>query len=264
MKKMITILLAGGGLLMTAVPAQAAPVDPVRALKAKLVPGHGVRFTETTTLSGKDVTTLSGDVVKAQLLGRTGTFQFSKKGIAASDITAKWLDGAAASRRALPPERAISVGKVCYVSGGTWKEDLPKGKTWYRTEAFAAGAAGFQGQVINPAEPTTLSVLIKKAKKVRNTYTGTITFKQLDKASPWFSASIPLRASDDTKVSYTLTISSAGLVTRVVSSYPATGVFDTNEMDGKTITIDSRFTGWGRKVSIKAPDRHKVATKLNE
>ena len=29
--------------------------------------------------------------------------------------------------------------------------------------------------------------------------------------------------------------------------------------DGKTITIDSRFTGWGAKISIKAPDPKKVS-----
>ena len=38
------------------------------------------------------------------------------------------------------------------------------------------------------------------------------------------------------KVTYTLTLTSAGLVSRVKSSYAATGVFDKSEYDGKTIT----------------------------
>ncbi|MEV4172702.1 hypothetical protein [Nonomuraea sp. NPDC049709] len=84
MKKTITAtLLTCGALLATApahaAPAQAAPKDPVRALKSKLTTGHGVRFTETTTISG------SG---KAKIQDRKGTFQFNAKGIAASDIVA--------------------------------------------------------------------------------------------------------------------------------------------------------------------------------
>ncbi|MEV4568135.1 hypothetical protein AB0K12_30575 [Nonomuraea sp. NPDC049419] len=44
MKKTITVLAACGAVLATTVPAHAAPAkDPVRALKSKLVAGHGVR-----------------------------------------------------------------------------------------------------------------------------------------------------------------------------------------------------------------------------
>jgi hypothetical protein len=50
----------------------------------------------------------------------------------------------------------------------------------------------------------------------------------------------------------------------VKSSYAATGVFDTNQHEGKTIVIDSRFTGWGAKVSIKAPDPGKVTTDIGD
>ncbi|MBB5780643.1 hypothetical protein [Nonomuraea jabiensis] len=243
MKKTITALAAGCAFLATATPAQAAPKDPVRALKSKLVSGHGVRFTETTTLVGDG---------KVKLQSRKGTFQFDAKGIAASDITNK--TGPA------EPERAISIGKVTYTSGGIWEERLPAGKTWLKSGGMPGGAGGFYGQVINPAEPKTLATLIKKGKLRGSTLTGQITFKELEKVSRWFDASIPLRMHDDTKVAYTLTLTSAGLVSRVKSSYAATGVFDKSGFDGKTITIDSRFTGWGAKVSIKAPDPDTVTT----
>ncbi|MGV9378761.1 hypothetical protein ACWDRB_23285 [Nonomuraea sp. NPDC003707] len=241
MKKTITVLVTGCAFLVTAAPAQAAPKDPVRALKSKLVSGHGVRFTETTTLIGDG---------KVKLQSRKGTFQFNAKGIAASDITCK--TGPA------EPERTISVGKVSYTSGGIWKERLPDGKTWLKTGGMPGGAGGFYGQVINPAEPGTLSALIKKGKLSGSTITGKITFKELEKVSRWFDASIPLRMHDDTKVTYTLSLTSAGLVSRVRSSYAATGVIDKSGFDGQTITIDSRFTGWGGKVSIKAPDPETV------
>lgn len=250
MKSMITALVAGGTLLVTAAPAQAAPKDPVRALKTQLVTGHGVRFTETTTL-------VDGDD-KTAFQRRTGAFQFSKKGLAASDITAKVV------ARSDEQERAITIGRTTYLSGGMWKDRLPEGKTWYRVGHMPGGGSGFYGQVINPAEPKTLAGLVKRAKRAGSRYTGTITFKELDKLSPWFGASVPLRMHDDTKVSYTLTVTGAGLVSRVTSSYKATGVLDTDALEGKTFTIDSRFTGWGGKVSVKAPDPDQVATKLGD
>jgi hypothetical protein len=244
MKKTITALVACGALLVPATPAQAAPKDPVQALKGKLISGHGVRFTETTTLSGDD---------KVKLQDRKGTFQFNAKGIAAADMTS--------NSTGLEPERTIRLGKVSYTSGGLWKDRLPEGKTWLKG-GLSAGAGGFQGQVINPAEPKTLATLIKKGRLTRSTITGKITFDELEKVSPWFAASIPLRMHNE-KVSYTLTLTSAGLVSGVKSSYAATGVFDKSEFDGKTITIDSRFTGWGTKVSIKAPDPETVTSKMN-
>ncbi|MGN9846572.1 hypothetical protein ACTMTI_51565 [Nonomuraea sp. H19] len=141
---------------------------------------------------------------------------------------------------------------------------MPAGKSWYKSDGFSSGASGYFGQPINPVEPATLATLIKKAKKVKNAYTGKITFKELDQVSPWFRASIPLRYHDDTQVSYTLTVGASGLVTRVTSPYAATGVFDSNAWEGKTFAVETRFTGWGGKVSIKAPDAGKVTTKLEE
>ncbi|MEV5889079.1 hypothetical protein [Nonomuraea fuscirosea] len=239
-RTMITALVACGCLLTTTVPAQAAaaaPKDPVRALKGKLAPGRGVRFTETTTLSGEE---------KVKLQSRKGTFQFNAKGVAASDITA--------TAKSRPKERTISIGNVSYISGGMREERLPAGKSWLKGKGLPGGGSGFYGQVINPVEPKTLAALVKRGKLRGSTLTGTITFKDLEKVSRWFDASIPLRMHNDTKVSYTLTLTSTGLVSRVRASYAATGVFDTSAFDGKTITIDSRFTGWGAKVSVKAPN----------
>ncbi|AQZ62137.1 unnamed protein product [[Actinomadura] parvosata subsp. kistnae] len=244
-KTTITALVACGCLLVAAAPAQAAPKDPVRALKAQLTPGHGVRFTETTTLSGGG---------KAKLQSRKGTFQLDAKGVAASDITT--------TSPGRPGERTISVGKVSYTSGGMWEDRLPPGKSWFKTNGLLGGSSGFHGQVINPAEPKTLAALVKKGRLRGGTLTGTITFKELEKVSRWFGASIPLRMDNATKVSYTLTLTSAGLVSRVKSSYAATGVLASSELKGKTLTIDSRFTGWGAKVSIKAPDPDTVTTDM--
>ncbi|WP_066366944.1 hypothetical protein [Herbidospora mongoliensis] len=75
--------LSAAALLLTATPAQAAaPKDPVKAVRALLSPGKGVRFTDVT-----DIVT-NGDGVTVQR--RTGSLMFGKGRIAASDITATW------------------------------------------------------------------------------------------------------------------------------------------------------------------------------
>jgi hypothetical protein len=241
MKKTI-IALAACAPLLVALPAQAAAPkvkDPVRALKGEFVAGHGVRFTETSILSGP----------KTKVQSRKGTLQFNAKGIAAFDIVTTFP-----KRR----ERVISIGKVSYITGDP-SDRLPEGKTYAKGKSETAGAGGFNGQVINPAEPKTLATLIKRGKLTKHAITGKTTFKELDKISPWFKRSVPLRVQDDTTVTYALTLTSAGLVSRVKSSYAATAVFGASDYDAKTITIDSRFTGWGAKISIKAPDPKTVA-----
>ncbi|MFI7454097.1 hypothetical protein ACIBQX_41865 [Nonomuraea sp. NPDC049714] len=236
MRKTI-IALAACAPLLVALPAHAtAPKakDPVRALKSEFVAGHGVRFTETTTLSGE----------KTKVQSRKGTFQFNAKGIVAHDIVTTFAPDRL--------ERVISVGKFSYLKSPSLL--LLEGKTWARRSRGVAGGGSFNGQVINPAESKTLAALIKKGKLTKRAITGKITFKELDKISPWFAMSVPLRMQDDATVTYALTLTSAGLVSRVKSSYAATAVFDVGNHEGKTMTIDSRFTGWGAKTSIKAPD----------
>ncbi|TDD46574.1 hypothetical protein E1286_20300 [Nonomuraea terrae] len=133
MKRPITILAAGSAVLAAAVPTQAASKEPVRALEAKLAPGHGVRFTETTTF---------GD----------GT---EERPVHASDL-----------------------------GGGT-------------------------------------------------------------------------------EVSYTLTLTSANLVSRVESTYRLPDHHVVYEDDqGMTVHADTRYSGWGDKVSIKAPDPDTVGDKI--
>ncbi|TDD46790.1 hypothetical protein E1286_19825 [Nonomuraea terrae] len=79
MKKTMTALAACAVLAVGAVPAHAAPEDPVRALTTKPVAGHGVRFTETAT-------------VVDGLEERQQKSRFDSKGVAALDITATTID----------------------------------------------------------------------------------------------------------------------------------------------------------------------------
>lgn len=239
MKKTITLVVACGALMLAAVPAQAAPKDPVSALKAQLVPGHGVRFTDTVTWSdGTD---------NREARDNKGSFQFGKKGIAAFDIT---MDYGSDDK-----ERFISVGKTGYYSGGRLEGLLPEGKTWFKTGGGAIPDSW--AQFLNPAEPKTLAALIKNGKSKGNSVTGSITLKELKAVSAWVGGARTGKENDGVKIAYTLTLSSAGLVSRVQTSY-------TLSRDGELdeVTVDSRYTGWGSKVSIKAPDPDTVTSKF--
>jgi hypothetical protein len=59
-------------------------------------------------------------------------------------------------------------------------------------------------------------------------------------------------------------VNRGGLPQRLTTSHTATGIFDSPGWEGKTITVDTRFTSWGTKVSIKAPPASKVTTKLED
>ncbi|SEH02120.1 hypothetical protein SAMN05444920_12455 [Nonomuraea solani] len=203
------------------------------------MPGHGVRFTDTVTWS--DGTDERG------ARDAKGTFQFDKKGIAAFDITMNYGED--------DKEHVISIGKTGYYSGGILEKVLPKGKTWFKSAGGAIPDAW--AQFLNPAEPKTLAALIENGKTQGNTVTGSITLKELKTVSAWVGAARTGKENDGIKIDYTLTLSSAGLVSRVRTSYT---ISRDGELDA--VTVDSRFTGWGTKVSIKAPPPATVTDKL--
>ncbi|WP_188195709.1 hypothetical protein [Nonomuraea sp. SYSU D8015] len=245
MRKTISVLVVCGAFLVGTAPAQAQAVskDPVRVLKSKLIPGHGVRYTE--------IANWSDGTETSQAYETKGALQFGKKGLAGYDIVGTAYDD--------EKDRVIYNGKATYYSGAL-AGDLPKGKTWIKVSG-GGGMPSQYDQILNPTEPTTLSALLNKGKRSGNTVTGTITFKDLRKVSAWFSRSDLRSWASDTEVSYKLTFTSAGLVSKLWSSYTAKGVpLDYEDFEGSTVIVDTRYTGWGAKVSIKTPDPKTVVT----
>lgn len=253
MRKTITILAACAALLAGAAPAQAVTKDPVQALKAVLAPGDGVRITETTTL-------LAGTRERAKRR-REGVFEFNAKGeVKALDVTT--VGGEYGRERVIGFNH--DVGGTSYRSGGLLRKWLAKGKTWWKDShqlhLWHTELLGDDEQLINPAEPATLAVLLKNGQRSKNTVTGTIRFKELREVSLWFDHSTHSSWGAKTKLSYALTLTSAGLISRVRSAYTLTEGPD--ELVGKTFHVDTRYSRWGEKVSIKAPDRRKTTTEL--
>ncbi|MEU4829593.1 hypothetical protein [Streptosporangium sp. NPDC023615] len=260
MKRVIAgISMAAAVTVVAAAPAQAAPADPVKALRSQFVAGKGMKFT--------DFSTMTSDGRKSPYLRRTGSFQFGKTGIVASDISSTGIeaDGGAGSTGMFAPARTIRIGTTSYSSGGSDREKMPKGKSWHKDpDGMTGGVGGWFGQLVNVAEPATVATLLKGARRAGSSYSGKVTFGRLAKVSPWFRASLPLRSSDKTVVTFKLTVNRGGLPQRLTTSHPMTGIFDSEGWEGRTITVDTRFTGWGTKVSIKAPPASKVTTKLEE
>ncbi|MEU4572084.1 hypothetical protein ACBI99_12900 [Nonomuraea sp. ATR24] len=267
MKRIITgLALASAAALVTATPAQAAaPKNPVTAVKKHVAPGKGVKFTERTTVIE--------DGQRAVFLRRHGSFAFGRSGIAASDITGKLainasdLDAEEDSLIAAmtKSERTIRIGTTSYLSGGIWSTVLPEGETWYKApNGPPAGILGVLGQPVNIAEPATLKALFKNAKATSGGYTGKITVGELRKASAWFRAS-RMGAKDTAKtlktpINWRLTVDAKGLPTRLVTTFSAVAL----AMDSGSLSVDTRFTGWGGKLTIKAPTADQVTTDLEE
>ncbi|MEV4567732.1 hypothetical protein AB0K12_28525 [Nonomuraea sp. NPDC049419] len=233
-----TAALAALTLTTTATPVHAAPKDPVKALKAKIAPGHGVRFTGGVTWTDGTDERGARDI--------KGAFQFGKKDVTAFDIDLKDGD---------EHLRVIGIGKSGYYSGDAFDGNLPEGKTWYKWKN--RGMPDSWSQFINPAEPKTLARLLGKGTAKGRTVSGTITIKELKAVSAWVSAAGIGKTHDNVQIAYTLTLSSAGLVSRVRSTYSL--------KEGSTTyssTVDTSYTGWGAKVSIKHPAPSTVTTKL--
>ncbi|MGJ6969537.1 hypothetical protein ACSDR0_47405 [Streptosporangium sp. G11] len=251
---------------VTASPAHAVPAahvvaaDPVTALKRQFVAGIGVRFT--------DVSTLIEFVGNTSFLKRTGSFQFGPAGMVASDVTAT-LNDEAIPRIPISlvgmlrsKDRTIRIGTTSYYSGGPWA--APKGKTWLKhPHGMSAGWGGWCSQLVNVAEAATLKALITRGKRTGRTYAGAISFGALEKVSPWLRNATMVKMSADTKAAvlrFRLTVGADQLPQRLVTDYPASthgGVAAGEE--GRRISVETNYTGWGNRVNIKAPPASEVA-----
>ncbi|MFB4266465.1 hypothetical protein [Nonomuraea sp. GTA35] len=235
---------------MAATPAgAAAPADPVKALQAKLKAGKGVKF--------RDVTSLLQNGDKITFLWRTGKWQFGGKGVVASDITAEYKQYGGAIFDYM---RGLKGGRTIWVNGKSWTThpvgEVPEGKKYEKDFlGMTGGHVGTYSQLVNPAEPATLKVLLKGVKKGR-TYSGTLTPAALWKVSPWFRASSTPNQGARTVVRYKLTLGPDYLPRKLVTSHPAAShVGPGIEVGDGLFSTETTYTAWGSKVGISAPPK---------
>ncbi|GAA3444165.1 hypothetical protein [Planomonospora venezuelensis] len=250
--------------------AQAAPADPVSALRKQFRPGRGVKLTEQAKLIGE------GRTQRVIFGRRGGVLEFGRKGVTASDLTSTFsLPGANKElveefKDMFAPSRTITVKGVSYTSSAFYAGAMPEGKKWLRTPAQPVSPGNPAQQLVNPLEPATLKAALAHTTSRRPggtwdgartvVHSGTITLGELYRVSPTVRGLLgaePSAKSAPLRVSWQLYIGPDQLVRRAVSSW-------TQSMRGLTsvdLTYlnDSRYTGWGVKSAIKAPPAAQVA-----
>lgn len=253
------LALATAATIVTAVPtqAQAAPKNPVAAVKKQLATGKGVRYTERTSLiyqGERDI-----------FVRRSGKLGFRKGGVAASDSTGKFNIRASDVPEDAPellkglarPERTIWVGGTSYLSGGLWQEVLPGDKKWFKVKnGPTGGITGSAGQPLNVAEPATLRTMLKNARPVPGGYAGKISIRDLRKVSPWFRNTLQIESYPAkvlrTQITWKLSVNAKGLPTKLVSTFPI-GIMDGNPKKNELLSVDTHYSDWGSRITIKAP-----------
>ncbi|GAA4179086.1 hypothetical protein GCM10022252_00050 [Streptosporangium oxazolinicum] len=245
--------------------AQSAAADPVSALKRHFRTHRGVKLTENTKIVGE------GKKNKTIFTRRSGVLEFGRTGLVASDLTTGFnLPAQSGELKGLfAPSRTISLKGVSYTSGGIFAESMPEGKKWLRTRGGTASLVSAVQQIISTVEPGTLKATLARTGARRpggtwdgtrtTVHSGTITLAELFRVSPAVRAMLtkkPTGRSATLPVTWKIYIGSDQLVRRVVSSYTeSTRGLNSTEL---TYVNDTRYTGWGTKVTIKAPPADQV------
>lgn len=258
-RTVVGVILIAGLAQLVAAPAQAAPrIDPVKALQAALTRGKGVNIVSTAKIDhGRGVYyTLDVD----------GTVGFGPRGETAADTSQrlqlsktmmsslKKLGMAEDAALEEMPLRVISSGYDDYVSGPQFADALPQGTNWVRYPATHLPASNPPLEVL---EPATLKALLAHRTSWRGgVVKGTIKTDELAKASRSFASRFGgySGAKPVSTISYTLRLSSTGLVERV----SARGVLRHWRGSLLRVESDTRYSAWGREVTVLLPLRGEV------
>ncbi|MEU8402856.1 hypothetical protein AB0C28_47385 [Nonomuraea sp. NPDC048892] len=252
------ILIAGLAQLV-ATPAQAAPeANPVTALRAALIRGKGVNVVSKTKVDhGRGV---------YYTLNLDGMVGFGPQGEIASD-TSQHLQYSKTAQAGLKklgmaedaameetPLRVISSGYDDYVSSPRFADVLPKGTNWIRYSPTDLPASN---PLLEVLEPTTLEALLAHRTSWRGgVVKGTIKADKLVKVSGPFASRF--RGYSWSKpvstISYTLRLSTAGLVERVT----AKGILHHWKGSVLRVEADTRYSAWGRQVTVALPLKSEV------
>ncbi|GGS58335.1 hypothetical protein GCM10010156_16240 [Planobispora rosea] len=253
---------------VTAAPAaaQAAPADPVGALKRQFHPERGVHIAEVSrlVLDGREK-----ESVRFRIHGRV---QFGRSGPVASDATWRLVmdpffrklleDESDDEVRAIveEPIQQIVVGRRNYISGGLVARNLPQGKSWIRAGDPSAQANIASYQPIDVFAPAVLKTLLKgvagKAVPGGFLYRGTISYKQLAEVSKDPSAKLlsSLFGGDGGEIAWRLWTDRTGLPTRLMTSQKT-------KVKSRMMSVqrtDTRYSDWGSHVVVVAPPADEV------
>jgi hypothetical protein len=226
---------------------QAAPVGPVKALKAQLVPGRGVKITESSGIT-LDFT-VNDQAMQVQVNTRKiGTLAFGKGSSGAADLRVRM-----SSRQEghTPPYRVITEGRNAYVTNAGIAKALPSGRSWIQSKA-----SGHENAVLDTVTPAELQFMLDNTSEVETgEYQGTATLADFRHD----------KSVGEGNVEFHLYFDKHNLLTRTVVDTTAYPDGDTTAYDQMTFHTDTRYSSWGVKAKIAAPAAREVISekKLN-
>ncbi|MEV4396905.1 hypothetical protein [Nonomuraea sp. NPDC049607] len=225
---------------------QAAPADPVKALKAQLLPGKGVKITELSSIT-LDFTA-NDQAMQVQVNTRTdGTLAFGKGNVAAADLRVRM---SSRQKAAKPPYRVIAEGRNAYVTNAGIAKALPAGRPW-----IGARTGDHENSILDTGiTPADLTFMLANSSEVATgEYQGTSTL----------AAYRHNKAAGDGDVEFHLYFDKNNLLTRAVVD--STSTSDSDAYEQMAFHTDTKFSGWGVKTKITAPAATKVISekKLN-
>lgn len=248
MKVTVAHAAVGAAILLSPTSVEAAPKDPLAALRKQLIQNRSVTFTEqTTSIEGGDHSVITR---------RRGVYEFGQSGVAASDIRGRFMFKSVEAKSSdlvniEKPERVITIGKTAYISGGMIASSMPPGKTWLKTskKEKMIGLTGHFGQPLNVADPAVMKRLLETAEPTKEGYRGTFALK---KASPFLAKYYGAK----TVLTWRLTLDVRNLPALMVSTYPV------DPSGSKIYSIETRFSSWGGKSIIQSPSADKVTENI--
>ncbi|GAA3570898.1 hypothetical protein GCM10022419_059720 [Nonomuraea rosea] len=227
---------------------QAAAVDPAKALKAQLVPGKGVKITESSSIT-LDFTA-NDESMQVQVNTRTvGTLAFGKGKVAAADLGVRMSSRPEGPK---PPYRVIAEGRNAYVTNAGIAKALPSGRSWIQAKTSGNDNALLDLGVTS----TDLQFMLKNSSEVATgEYQGTSTL----------AAFRHNKSAGEGNVEFHLYFDKSNLLTRAVVDTTAYPDDDSTAYDQMVFHTDTKYSGWGAKVKIAAPAAGKVISekKLN-
>ncbi|MCA2225677.1 hypothetical protein [Nonomuraea aurantiaca] len=258
-RTIVGVTLIAGLAQLVATPAQAAPrIDPVKALQAAFTRGKGVNIVSTAKIDYGRGMHYTVDV--------DGTVGFGPQGETAADTSQrlrfsktmmsglKKLGMAEDAALEETPLRVISSRYDDYVSGPQFADALPQGTNWVRYSATDLPASNPPLEVLEPA--TLKALLAHRTSWREGVVKGTIKTDKLVEVSSSFAAHFRGYAISKpvSSISYTLRLSPAGLVERVT----ARGVLHHWKGSLLRVETDTRYSAWGREVTVLLPLRSEV------
>ncbi|GAA2205428.1 hypothetical protein GCM10009850_008860 [Nonomuraea monospora] len=232
-----------------ALPAQAASAqiaaaaDPVKVLKAQLVPGKGVKVTESSSIT-LDFT-VDDQAMQVQVNTRTsGTLAFGKGSVRGADLRVRM---STRQKGASPAYRVVAEGGNAYVTNAGIAKALPGVRCWVHAKTSAR-----ENSVLDMGvTPASLQFMLKNASEVATgEYAGTSSLADFSND----------KSAGEGNVEFRLYFDGRNRLTRAIVDTTTSPDDDSTAYDQMAFHTDTRFSGWGAKVKITPPAAGKVVS----